>query len=115
MLKKVVLIILFCSLITYVSFAQKNKTSKASKSEQTVNKGKEKVIFHIGEHVYIKMKDGTEQAATIHGRHSTNKYWIREYHSSHRGLVHKKYMRHMDGDEFRALNPDKKNPKKKKN
>jgi len=112
MFKKYTLVVLFGALFTIASFAQKNKAAKSSAVEQTGKKGKEKIVFHIGEHVYVTMKDGKEQAATIHGRHNNKKYWIREYHSSHRGLVHKKYLRHMDNEEFKALNPDKKNPKK---
>ena len=63
----------------------------------------------------MKMKDGTEQESVVHGHHTKNKYYVRKWHSSRQGLVHRKYMRHMTKEEIEAAHAKYESKKKKKN
>ena len=87
--------------MTFATEAQRNMSRIADKTEKP-GKKKKKDVFQIGEHVWVKMKDGTEQESVVHGHHSKNKYYVRKWHANRQGLVHRKFMRHMSKSEIEA-------------
>ncbi|MEO9964799.1 MAG: hypothetical protein ABJF11_03355 [Reichenbachiella sp.] len=54
--------------------------------------------FRIHEHVWVRMKNGNKVEAVILGRHSKNKFWVRKIGHSRQGMVHKKFLEHMNTD-----------------
>ena len=67
--------------------ANKSKTEVAAKDAKS-----QSATFRIGQHAYVKMKDGSEVEVVIKGINK-NKFWVSQYKSGRQGYVSKRYVR----------------------